>query len=346
MKVLLVDDDLLVCKGLRKLIPWESFGFDTVLEAHNGETAYALAIANSPDLILSDISMPVMDGLAFCEKISKTMADTPVILLSAYESFDYARTAMKFGVAHYLLKPIDKPKMEEMKNIITEIIAQKADRTQALGMLGGNLRTELAIALHAADYTWVTNLLETRIRGLDVGVSEKKTLYIALVHMLCESLAETDTAHYLQIPREAALREVMQLQSVVSLENYVQELFFGVLREAENRLTNKDDVIIGKVKEYIAANYANEDLSVAYLSQIFYVSPSYLGTVFKNSTGVGLSAYITECRVEKACEELKKPFGKVSDAAAMVGFHDPLYFTKVFKKVKGITPSEYQSLHI
>ncbi len=346
MKVLLVDDDLLVCKGLRKLIPWESFGFDTVLEAHNGETAYALAVSSSPDLILSDISMPVLDGLGFCEKISKTMADTPVILLSAYESFDYARAAMKYGVTHYLLKPIDKQKIEELKNIITEIIAQKADRTQALGILGGNLRAELAEALHKGDYNWVTGLLETRIRGLDIGMSEKKTLYIALVHLLCEFLESEGTQRYLQASRETALREVMLLQSAASLENYVQELFFGVMREAENRLSGKDDLIIGKVKEYIAAHYAHEDLSVSYLAQIFYVSPSYLGTIFKSGTGTGLSAFITEYRVKKACEELTKPFGKVADAAAAVGFRDPLYFAKVFKKVKGVTPSEYQSLHM
>ncbi|MEG0125076.1 MAG: response regulator, partial [Clostridia bacterium] len=121
MKALLVDDDRLVCAGLQKLVPWAFFGFDEVLEAYDGQQAYALAMSQNPDLIISDISMPVMDGLSFCEKISQTMVDVPVILLSAYDNFEYARTAMRFGVAYYLLKPIDKPKIEELKAVIQEI---------------------------------------------------------------------------------------------------------------------------------------------------------------------------------------------------------------------------------
>ncbi|MEG0492591.1 MAG: response regulator [Clostridia bacterium] len=347
MKALLVDDDRLVCAGLQKLVPWAFFGFDEVLEAYDGQQAYALAMSQNPDLIISDISMPVMDGLSFCEKISQNMVDVPVILLSAYDNFEYARTAMRFGVAYYLLKPIDKPKIEELKAVIQEIMKHKTSKTASIGLLGGEAQQAVLKALKACDSASIRDFFEHRLRGSGIGLSDQKGMYAVLINLLYSYLdAENITRQYVTIDRQAALNVLSQTQSMHKLECFVEGLYLEVLQTACERKNNPDEQTIRKIKEYVHAHYANEELSVASLAQELKISASYLGTVFKNSEHVNLSAYITEYRIEKACELLKKPFAKVADAALLVGYHDPLYFTKVFKKCKGITPSEYQAMHM
>ncbi len=124
-KVLLVDDDVIVCKGLRQLIPWEELGVGELLECHNGQEAYEAAVRHMPDLIISDIRMPIMDGLSLCEKLCETMLEVPVILLSAYEEFEYARTAIRFGVHDYFLKPMNKQKISELIEVIRNILYRK-----------------------------------------------------------------------------------------------------------------------------------------------------------------------------------------------------------------------------
>ncbi|MEG0770174.1 MAG: response regulator [Ruthenibacterium sp.] len=347
MKALIVDDDLLVCKGLKKLIPWTEFGFDEVLEAHNGKDAYDLAIQHSPDIIISDISMPLMDGLTFCEKMFKAVTGSPIILLSAYENFEYARTAMKYGVTHYLLKPINKSKMDELKTIIKELIAQKTDRTESLTVFGGDIERSIVKAVTALDDAFLQDLFESKLHNMGIDNSEKKVVYIALINLLFSCYENESTAEkYVRCAKETALQQLVQMQSAARMERYVETLYLDAIKEMRDRMNGKDDVIIRQVKDYIAQNYANADLSVAFLSETFFVSSSYLGSIFKTCENTNLSTYITEFRMKKACELLKKPFIKVAEVAVQTGYHDPLYFAKVFKKAKGITPSEYQCLHV
>lgn len=103
IRTLLVDDDYLVLQDLKKMIDWNAQGF-TLTEAANGKMALELAKKERPDLIISDISMPIMDGFDFVETLKKENPDTYIIFISSYANFDYARRAMQNHIHSYLLK--------------------------------------------------------------------------------------------------------------------------------------------------------------------------------------------------------------------------------------------------
>ncbi len=101
---LLVDDDYLVLQDLKKLVDWNDLGFQIIGAASNGKTALRAAQKLRPDLVITDISMPVMDGFDFIEEIRRFLPDTYIVFISSYADFDYAKRAMKNGIRDYILK--------------------------------------------------------------------------------------------------------------------------------------------------------------------------------------------------------------------------------------------------
>ncbi|MEG1687004.1 MAG: AraC family transcriptional regulator, partial [Angelakisella sp.] len=241
--------------------------------------------------------------------------------------------------------PISKAKIEELKTIIQEIIAKKADRAESLGVFGGDIQFKIIKALKEHDPVFIQTFFESKIRHMDLGGSDKKVIYIALINTLYSFFASEGLAKYIQTPQETAQHQLVMMQSTSQMEHYVEGLYLDAIQFVEERLNNKEEAVIGRIKEYVEQNYGNENLSVAFLSEKLFVSVSYLGSIFKAVEQRNLSTYITAVRMEKACELLQKPYIKVAEVAALVGYHDPLYFAKVFKKVKGSTPSDYQRLH-
>jgi len=108
MKLLIVDDQQSVHLYMEKALNLSELGFERVLHAENGSEAYRLILSARPEIMVLDIQMPVLDGFGLLKKLSETRTPKPrTLLLSAYGEFEYARQALKFGVADYILKPID-----------------------------------------------------------------------------------------------------------------------------------------------------------------------------------------------------------------------------------------------
>ncbi|WP_324617828.1 response regulator [Cohnella cholangitidis] len=106
---ILVDDEVFTRKGLKKLIDWEACGFRIVDEADNGEDALELIGRVRPDLVITDIRMPVLDGLELIRRIVEEKDARPAfIIISGYNDFKYAQQAVRYGVHDFILKPIDE----------------------------------------------------------------------------------------------------------------------------------------------------------------------------------------------------------------------------------------------
>src|SRR5690606_25453685 len=107
--VVLVDDEVYTRKGLIKLIDWESCGFRITGEADNGEDALELIRTTNPDLVITDIRMPVLDGLGLIQQLIEEDEEPPVfVIISGYDDFSYAQQAVRYGVHDFILKPIDE----------------------------------------------------------------------------------------------------------------------------------------------------------------------------------------------------------------------------------------------
>jgi len=118
-KVMIVDDEILVRVGLKSTIDWESIGFTIVAEASNGEQAIEMFERHRPDVILTDIRMPKMDGLQLTEAVKKRDPKVKVAILTCYDEFSYAREALKLGASSYILK--SEVEDDELINLMTNI---------------------------------------------------------------------------------------------------------------------------------------------------------------------------------------------------------------------------------
>lgn len=133
-KVFLADDEIVVREGIRSNFPWEQTDFVLAGEAPDGEMALSMLQDIKPDILITDIRMPFMDGLELCRAVSATMPWLYIVILSGYDDFAYAREAISLGVKEYLLKPVSGQELLLVLNHIAERIREDK-RQQA------NLRT-------------------------------------------------------------------------------------------------------------------------------------------------------------------------------------------------------------
>lgn len=124
LKIFLAEDEVIVRETIKRMIPWENLGFELVGEAADGEIALPLLIRQQPDLLITDIKMPFMDGLTLARLAKKEVPGLKVVILSGYDDFNYAKQAINIGVEDYLLKPITKNALIER---LTEIRSRYED---------------------------------------------------------------------------------------------------------------------------------------------------------------------------------------------------------------------------
>lgn len=156
-KVLIVDDEVLVRIGLKNTIDWESIGFTVVGEASNGEQGYAQFLKLSPDVVITDIKMPKQDGLWLTDKIHRDSKRTKILVLTCYDEFQYARTALKNGATDYMLKS---------EIVDDELIALMKKFREALDEEGGNatLSSTPEINLSAIKRSLLNDLIKMRFQ--------------------------------------------------------------------------------------------------------------------------------------------------------------------------------------
>ncbi len=118
LKIFLVEDESIMREGLRDNMPWQQFGYEFVGEATDGETALPLIRKIRPDVLLTDIKMPFMDGLSLSRIVAKEFPNMKIIILSGYDDFEYARQAIQIGVEQYILKPVTR---ETLKKVLLEV---------------------------------------------------------------------------------------------------------------------------------------------------------------------------------------------------------------------------------
>ena len=162
LQVLLVDDDVTMLDLLQSHIPWASCGFSIMGTAQNGEDALKLLRHSLPDLIITDVKMPVMDGMSFCKCVRQMRDDIPIILLSAYEDMETARLAIKYNVTEYLLKPLNEQNIQ----LLTQILQESAHNHELRYFFASicnnpKRRAEIAAHLGSNDAAWFQDFFST-----------------------------------------------------------------------------------------------------------------------------------------------------------------------------------------
>lgn len=125
LKVFLVEDEIVMREGIKNNINWEKEGFQFVGEASDGELAYPLIQKARPDILITDIRMPFMDGLELSRLVKQEMPELKIIILSGYDEFDYAKEAIKIGITDYLVKPISGAQLLEAVKKVARIVEEE-----------------------------------------------------------------------------------------------------------------------------------------------------------------------------------------------------------------------------
>lgn len=260
-RVAIIDDEPLIVEGLSRTMAWEKWDCQVTGCAYDGREGMKLIRDKRPDIIITDINMPEMNGLMMIAGLKSEFPDMQIIILTGYREFEYARRAIELGVSRFLLKP---SKMNELE--------------EALGA--------------------VTKKLELMEMTADVPVTE-----------LQEQDGQEDEA-------QAA--------------------------EAENNEANS--FIVKNALEYIREN-SQERLRLADVADQVYVSQWHLSKLLNKQTGKTFSDILNGARMDKSKELLKDPSLRICDVAEMVGFQDLAHFSRVFKKMEGMSANEYRNTH-
>ena len=150
-KLLIVEDEYLLRSELALCEDWASMGFEPPLLAENGRQGLAFALAQTPDVVLTDIRMPQMDGLSMIQQIQAHRLHCLCIVLSGYDDFNYAVEELRYGVIDYLLKPVEEKRLKETLQRATELLSA-TDGTPEQPE-SGNLYLQKAAEYLQAHYT-------------------------------------------------------------------------------------------------------------------------------------------------------------------------------------------------
>lgn len=246
-KVIVVEDETITRRGIVLTVNWSELHCVLAGEAANGEEGAALIERISPDIVITDVKMPRLDGVEMISRLRQKGNQSKFIILTAHSDFKYAQSALRMGVSDYLLKPL-----------------QDGDLESAIAKL--------------------TKQPEVLPDG-----------------------TETPDAAILQFNLEKHGKS-----------KYVEEAI-----------------------QYIHDHY-QEDITISVIANYMELSEGYLSRMFKKETDYTLTNYLTYYRIRLAMNLLKDCRVKVYEVADQVGYSDTAYFSAQFKKVVGLSPSEYQ----
>ena len=524
--VLLVDDEKEVCQIIIKKLDWENMGFHIVGYAANGVEALEMAEELQPDVVMTDIKMPYMDGLTLSKKLKEAYQKIKIIIFSGFDEFEYAKEAIKIEAMEYILKPVNEKELREVFERVKaelhrevderrNIDKQRQDYLESLPVLQENFYISLLegrlsqeqieenlqnyqiqwgrssyivtvlhisktnlpaemdsflaaisvkrlaeeqlqkegdsrIFVYLGDVILITSIaddknaaagytdtmdrfckLAKRACGITVtagvgyicdtmkelSVSYESARHAVSYRVLYGSerainIAETDPyeekeeswgegGSIQKIIREIKMGDREKLEQAVSegvkhladnsssimkyrvfVMTFITEVFrfgnnkiniedifekqqdiYGHAMQMESPeelkswlleiagrmqdmvLSERDDTVksfVDKAVEYVHEHYGEQNLSVETICRNLGVSTAYFSTLFKKETGKTFINYLTDCRMEKAVELLLEQDEKTYIVAQKVGYADPNYFSYVFKRKFGVSPSKYK----
>ncbi|MDR1576467.1 MAG: response regulator [Treponema sp.] len=238
-KVFLVEDEIVVREGIRNSIPWDKTPYSLAGEAPDGEMALSMIQDIKPDILITDIRMPFMDGLALSRIVKKTLPWIKIIILSGHDEFEYAREAISVGVEEYLLKPVSARDMIATLDRITKRIDEEKERLLNIEKLKAQARSSADILRDK----WLSDFMKGRIpavdaieKGREFGVDLLARSYIVLVAGIVSPAEKEEQLISVKIILLAIMEKYAN--SVWFSENDKQ--FVIILKEMPNNVTGGD----------------------------------------------------------------------------------------------------------
>jgi len=498
VSVFLVEDECIPRESIRQNVHWEKNDILFLGDASDGEVALPQILEKRPDILLTDIRMPFMDGLELSKIVREKLPDTKIILLSGFNEFDYAREAISLGISEYLLKPVSVSDiLGAVAKVRAEIERSRAQKIDQQGnrwmhreyffsrLYGGFLgkphqilerAEQLGISLSAVVYQvcilyltppsqsaedgdtpllyppedtlasgfngrqivyllragdgeeltrkslelrewcvqtasrlnvrafWSPGKAVSRLSDVtssyqsafqtprpdsfgtgDPGLSARsapfendalleflRTGTLSMTHRFWEGYRSAMEEGFgslmyrcylytelffairkfcgeINIALPAALTEPnlleKRIEGDVSVDSLVQfgcELCMDVISRRDQSGAGGYTPVADLAREYIDRHYADAELSLGLVAGVVRISPNHLSTVFKEKTGVGFTEYLTAVRIRQAKQLLATTNLRAAEVATRVGYQNFNYFSMLFKRMTGVSPSRYR----
>ncbi|NOU98172.1 response regulator [Paenibacillus sp. LMG 31456] len=273
-KLILVDDSERVRRGLQLSLDWPSHEIEIIGEAEDGEAAMELIIEMKPDLIISDVLMPHMNGLELTENALRIVPHAKIILLSGYDHFDYVQTAIRNGAFDYLLKPT---KVEELLNVINKA---KQSIKQELGLLKGveDLKRQLYQSIPVMKERYLRYLLTGRMTLQEIHDNcDYLQLSIGGNHYSCLVLEIDEPATVIERNRLNDKQLLLFAFKNIADELFREQFYAEIIENVDNQLVM---ILSGKdlqdVKRYVESLQALVKKMKYYITR-YYKVPVYIG---------------------------------------------------------------------
>jgi two-component system response regulator YesN len=338
-KVLIVEDEEIERIVLRKIIVENFHDIELVAEAVNGTDAIAIIDENAFDLVILDINIPGINGLDVCEALKTKYPDTGVVITTAYSKFEFAFRAIKIKVNDYLLKPVRPQKIIDCVNSIMN------DRRNSAPAPSDQYLEKLSMHIREYSYRDTVKCLRDTLVEIYERYTDLGTIS-SIVSRIANKIAETAMLMGLDIETKHQYQIYYLKQRLAPYDNrsdiyfkllsMVNAIFDELLRSSK---FNKNDFkfIINYIERNIGQNITLNDVA----SQA-NISTYYLSKLFKREMGVNFVAYLADRRIELAKDMLQRTEIPIMNIAMELSFNEPNYFSRVFKKKTGFTPSEYR----
>ena len=254
IKVFLVEDEVVMRNGIKNNIPWEKEGLLFAGEASDGELAYPMIKKVQPDILITDIRMPFMDGLELAELVKKEFPKIKIIILSGYNEFDYAKQAIHIGVTDYLLKPITASKLLEAVKKVADVIEKEQEEEGMLERYRLEMAENTALDRQRLFKDLVTsriNFKEALGRGEELGMDLSASFYQLMLFKLIPSGPSTTWYNTVVSCQEAIEEHMGGREHILMFDRGDEGWAFILTGESERDVERRTKACAHRLKELV-----------------------------------------------------------------------------------------------
>ncbi|MDQ0059608.1 response regulator transcription factor [Paenibacillus harenae] len=348
IKVLLVDDEAWTRDIVKTFGDWDSLNMVIIGEADDGMEALKLVEELEPQVVITDMRMPGVDGVRLLEVLNKRFPDIKSVVVSGYDDFQYAKHAVRFQAVDYLLKPVDPAELNaallkckeqvEGAQMSLDVLGLDVDVSYLLSPFKSRLRSYYNELNHEGVETVLNQLraeLDSKVAKAVMKSSKLEQVAQELLLLLKELMdVNSQSADSLKFSYESST-----FASPGGTTAFLRVCYGHMLDQLINMRKFKNKLNLEEVRKFMDTHYA-EPITLEQLARSFYVSKEYLSKSFKQEYRQNITDYLLNLRMVKAKEWLLDESIPIKAIAEMAGYEDVTYFYRVFKKHFGIAPGE------
>ena len=353
MKIVVVEDEIRIREGLCSLIGRIRPEYEVLGQASNGKEGVELIAALNPDLIITDVRMPIMDGIEMLQYLREKGINKKSVILSAYTEFEYAKQAIVLGVSEYLVKPITVPELTETlarlnKQIEFDKVMSASPKRNDASEYTYPIHIENDVKKSLCAHNWKKTehwkgCFVNYFKEEHCAFSVQKEAYVRFVWAISDVSKEIGLLN----DKGASVQNVLERISAAQSQDELAQALDAMLKALRTSGANTEDtasLTVNRAKTLIHEFYQT-GITLEEIADRLNITPEYLGTLFREKAGVHFTAYIKNHRTNKAKALLLGTQMKLAEIAQSVGYSDPKYFSKVFKESSGFLPSQYRAMH-